>query len=264
MPRQQIIITVIAILTVVGLYQLPKSVVDNDEQTLATEAASEVHTLEISGTDQQIINDLRTKLLGGDLTEKSITFADSLARTFLVYSELDSAFKYADLMLEIDQSTATSEKSANIYYQAFGFISDQEKLEKISDKIRQLYGRVLEVDASRDDLEARVAMTYVSGANPMEGIMKLRELVDQNESNIEAQFNLGLLSIQSGQFDRAVERFRKVQQLAPSNMEAIFYLGVSLFENGEQEKAKELLEQVINESNNAAMIEMAGNYLEDK
>lgn len=79
-----------------------------------------------------------------------------------------------------------------------------------------------------DPSEARMAeaVALVNGQEPMRGIMMLREIVEEEPSNIEAHWHLGLFSVQSGQYDKALARFRKVVELDAERMpEAWFYLG---------------------------------------
>ncbi len=69
------------------------------------------------------------------------------------------------------------------------------------------------------------AIEKVRGDNPMEGIMTLREIAEEHPNNPKAQFYLGLFSIQSGQYEKAVERFQKVVELDPNNVDAYRFLG---------------------------------------
>jgi tetratricopeptide (TPR) repeat protein len=63
----------------------------------------------------------------------------------------------------------------------------------------------------------------------MQGITLLLDVVKQDPKNLKANLNLGLFSMKSGQFDKAVERFKTVIGIAPS-AEAWFYLASS-YEN---------------------------------
>ena len=79
-----------------------------------------------------------------------------------------------------------------------------------------------------DPAEARTAeaVALVNGQDPMRGIMMLREILQDDPNNVEAHWNLGLFSIQSGQYDKALDRFRKVLDLDSVNYpDAWFYLG---------------------------------------
>lgn len=85
------------------------------------------------------------------------------------------------------------------------------------------------------------ALMLVRGESPMEGIMLLREVLEKDPENIDAHWHLGVFSVESRQFEKAVERFEKVceldSSLEPKYKEAYFYLG-NLYANlGEKEKA---------------------------
>lgn len=70
------------------------------------------------------------------------------------------------------------------------------------------------------------AVALVNGQDPMRGIMMLREIVQQEPDNAEAHWHLGLFSVQSGQMDKALERFKKVRDLDAEGFPDVwFYLG---------------------------------------
>lgn len=75
-----------------------------------------------------------------------------------------------------------------------------------------------------DPLE--VAIAQVTGENPMEGIMALRELASAEPPNVEAVLWLGKFSVQSGQLDKARERFEQVLELEPGHVEATWELAI--------------------------------------
>ena len=79
-----------------------------------------------------------------------------------------------------------------------------------------------------DPIKAKTAeaVALVNGQDPMRGIMMLREILEEDPDNVEAHWHLGLFSVQSGQYDKALERFKKVIELDPKNFpDAWFYLG---------------------------------------
>jgi tetratricopeptide (TPR) repeat protein len=82
--------------------------------------------------------------------------------------------------------------------------------------------------AMADPMKIRTAeaMALVQGEDPMRGIMMLREILEEEPENIEAHWQMGLFSVQSGQFDKALDRFKKVVELAGDDVpDAWFYLG---------------------------------------
>ena len=52
-----------------------------------------------------------------------------------------------------------------------------------------------------------------------QGIFKLRDVLKKDPENIKALYHMGLLSIESGQFEKAIERFEKLILLRPENQE---------------------------------------------
>ena len=83
-----------------------------------------------------------------------------------------------------------------------------------------------------NNLETKIGLgvAYVSGtAEPMKGISLLLDVVKQEPNNVKANMNLGLFSMKSRQYDKAIKRF-KVVTSQTSQPEAWFYLGMS-YEN---------------------------------
>ena len=79
-----------------------------------------------------------------------------------------------------------------------------------------------------DPVQAKTqeAIALVNGQDPMRGIMMLREILEEQPDNVEAHWHLGLFSIQSGQYDKALARFQKVLELDSVNFpDAWFYIG---------------------------------------
>ena len=79
-----------------------------------------------------------------------------------------------------------------------------------------------------DPVKARMAeaVALVQGQEPMRGIQMLLEIVEEDPNNAEAQWNLGLFAVQSGQFEKALERFKLVRALDETGYpDILFYLG---------------------------------------
>ena len=76
------------------------------------------------------------------------------------------------------------------------------------------------------------AVEKVQGANPMEGILELKALAESDPPNVDAVIELGRFSIQSGQLDKAKERFVQAIDLAPDRAEPIVQLGMLELDGG--------------------------------
>ena len=86
-----------------------------------------------------------------------------------------------------------------------------------------------EVD-SDDPVQA--AIDQVNGPNPMAGILALKALAEAEPPNVDAVMELGRFSIQSGQFDKARERFVQAIDLAPERSEPLIQLGMLELDGG--------------------------------
>ena len=71
------------------------------------------------------------------------------------------------------------------------------------------------------------AMNLIRGENPMEGIFMLREILEKDPKNKEALYNLGVLSIQTAQYQNAVNRFNQIIAIDSSDKRAYLQLGIS-------------------------------------
>ena len=97
----------------------------------------------------------------------------------------------------------------------------------------------------------------------MQGIIMLRQILEEDPGNEMAMYNLGTLSVQSGQYDRAVEYFKQLVSINPQNMQAQFYLGLSYYELGEKGKARKQFELVKGIEDDPAVIATVEGYLKE-
>ena len=123
-------------------------------------------------------------------------------------------------------------------------------------KAVESYNKVLELNPGNLDAKTDLGVCYAEGTgNQMQGILMLREVVKENPEHENAQFNLGILSVRSGQMEKAAERFEKVLSINPKRLEARYILGQTYMKLGNNEKALLNLEQVKKESSDPQLIE---------
>ncbi len=254
MLKKQLILSTISVVAVLLLFMLPKVVVDNENEE-ATQVADEQegandqsivgeHVDAISPETQTELTGLREAYKNSKNSENFTNFANSLIDGFAEANQYDSAAIYAEELASVEATVPHIRKAADMYYEAFTYAMDAEKTARMGEKARYFYGEVLEKEPSDLDAKAKMAMTYVSSSTPMQGIQMLREVIEEDENNALAIYNLGLLSMQSQQYDKAIDRFEKLVQLEPENLQAQFLLGVSYFEAGQKKKAKKQFLQV--------------------
>jgi len=271
MKKSQIIFLVIGIILIGALFSLPTIVVDNSDQDIVMEetgeaavtpSITETHETALSPSAREQVNNLMAELENEEDSEKYVILADSIGKVYQTSGKLDSAAYFYALIADRFSNIEHIEKAGNTYYEAYGFAMSPEKTSYLATKTREYLGKILEKDPSRLDLKTKVAMTHVSSSNPMQGITLLREVLEEDPKNELALYNMGVLSMQSGQYKMAAQRFEDLVASHPGNIEGQFFLGVSYYESKQESKAKKQLQMVREMTDDPQIIAGIDNYLE--
>jgi tetratricopeptide (TPR) repeat protein len=267
MQKSFIAIIVIALATVGGLYSLPKVVVNDEKKTLEqpaketttvtanrdkgvkseTPEVTESHTEALTAEQQKVIGNLREVYLKAKEKNK-IKSAEELITQFVKYTRFDSAAYYAEQVVKIDPSENNLMKAGGLYYEAFTYALQSDKTVKMGEKAREIYQKVLDENPNNLLAKTNMAMTFTATQTPMQGITMLREVIAKEPDYEPALFSLGILSIRSNQFGKAVERFKQILKNNPSNSKAALNLGYCLAELDRKEEATQILEKVLTNS----------------
>lgn len=266
-----LVIGLAAVLTV-GLYTRPKVVVRNEDKQLNSRVAQasstrnpttdslnaaasmgptdpsqpdrqSLHNEPLSADVQRQVAALRQQYDAAAPARKAAVGAQ-LMEVFRKANRYDSAAHYAGQIAVAQPTEQNLLRAGDEYFDAYTFAVDQQKTTALGQKARTYYQQALAKNPNLLAAKANMAMTYVSTDTPMQGIMLLREVLQQDPTNELALFNLGLLSMRSNQYERAIERFRQILVNNPGSRKAQFYLGISLAEAGQKAEARRVLAQV--------------------
>jgi len=196
-----------------------------------------------AATPEQLsaLNVLRQKYQQEKNPANRVKLATEIAAKYTEVSKFDSAGYYYEQVAAVRPGEKIYQQAADQYFEAFSFAATEERAKELGAKARGLYDKVLQNNPTNLDAKTNLAMTYIAvGEAPMQGINLLREIITTDPDNEKALFNLGILSIQSGQYDKAVERFQHLTQVNPKHVQGNFYLAVSLAETGQKEEAKQV------------------------
>lgn len=273
MKKTQIILVGLGIIAVSGLYLLPSVVVDtegqadavSDETSSSSTQTPDVvssHETELSPDQELQMNTLKLKISEDSQGDDYIASLKDLAGIYQEMGKLDSAAYYLSLVSEQKPSMASSEEAGNAYYEAFTFALDPKKISYTAEQTRKYLSEVLENDPTRLDLKTKIAMTYVSASNPMQGITMLREILEEDPQNEEGLYNMGMLSMQSGQYKLAIDRFEELIKYHPTNLQGQVFLGVSYFEAKQKNKAKAQFEKVQEMTEDPMILDSVKGYLD--
>ena len=269
MKKAQVIAIVFAVIFVGGLYSLPRVVVDNEEgasdlQESGVEeqspALNQMHDAPIEADDRVALDQLQQSLSNADAGE-ALELADQIGAIYAKVGKYDSIAYHYELAANKVDGPETWEKAGNAYYEAFTFALNEQKMSYLAEKTRDFLGKVLDKDPKRLDLKTKVAMTYVSSPNPMQGITMLREVLEDDPTNADGLYNMGVLSMQSGQYKKAAERFEELIKYHPEHIQGQFYLGVSYFESKQNNKAKKQFQAVQSMTQDPMILSSVESYL---
>jgi outer membrane protein len=268
MLKTRILLIVVSAIVIWLIFLLPKVVVEN-EDTLAKDSATtaptkqpDVHTQAPKQVLEKI-RQMRATYLAGAGNEKNAIFADSLINLYAKAGKFDSAAWFAEEASKFFNTTESWIKAGNNYYQAYTFALDQTKQSRLAGKTQEFYGKVLEAEPQNLEAKTKMAMTYLTSSNPMQGITMLREVLKADPKNELALFNLGMLSIQSGQYNNAIERLEQLLEINPAHTQGQLLLGIALLNKGEQKKAREQFQKVKDMDKDPAVQATVDSYLQD-
>ncbi len=91
----------------------------------------------------------------------------------------------------------------------------------------------------------------------------LREVLAADPKNELALFNLGMLSIQSSQYDKAIERLEELVKINPAHTQGQLLLGIAWMSKGEKTKAKEQFQKVKDMDKDPSVQATVDSYLKD-
>ncbi|MRX47590.1 tetratricopeptide repeat protein [Pedobacter puniceum] len=187
------------------------------------------------------------KELKGASDDEALALQKQLAQKWEdVNQPLPAAFAYEAIATK--QPTLESWlKAGDKFTEGYQNYSDTTAIPGLIEKAKNAYSKALELNKESLEAQTGLGVAYVSeGKSPMQGIQMLLAVVQKDPKNLSANLNLGLFSMKSGQFNKAVDRFKTVISVDPKP-EAYFYLATS-YENlgmkkeaiAAYEKSKEL------------------------
>lgn len=237
------IVLIIAVLTIMGVLvvkpisglidEQPEAVTSSEtgssENTYDLLSVSDIYKKGINPSLAEKISDLE-KRYGEAKDEDKQPILSELAENW------DDLAKYPPLgfvyeeIASINPSYDNWLKAGKAYQTGYTNLQDTSLTKELNNRAIQAYKNSLELNPNSLAAKTGLGSALVTGGNnPMEGITLLQEVVREEPRNLEANNALGLFSLQSRQFDKAIERFLVVVEQQP-NAEAYFYLATA-YEN---------------------------------
>jgi tetratricopeptide (TPR) repeat protein len=177
----------------------------------------------------------------------SLTAQNNFRALVVAYQKLDKPLAVAWFSVKSAQLDGKEETyvAAGDYNAMLRQTAPDDKARKfLSSNAITCYEKAVEMDSSNTNNRIRLAGAYVEdGEQPMRGVMILRDIVQRDSNNVDAQLMLGRFGMMSGQIDKAIARFEKILYLQPENTEALLMMAEAYDRKGDKKKALELLEK---------------------
>ena len=192
---------------------------------------------------QSYVNGLETAVVRGNVKDQQIKVFYQLAGFWRdsVQSFLPAAY-YTGEAAKLENSEKNLTFAAHLYLDNIRVQSDAELKSWMAEQAKGLLEQARKLNPNSDSLKVSLGSTYIfghEGGNPMEGIMMIREVADRDPHNVYAQMMLGIGGAMTGQFDKAIERFKKVIEHQPGNLEAMLNLAEVYEQKGDKASAIE-------------------------
>ena len=237
--KQIIVIAGVVLLMVVLFLQPVKSLINEDESVQETESTStdqfslesvsEIAKQGLSANLAKGIADLEAEVKAAPEAEKPALYKKLAQQWLDVNKSMPAAYIYE----EIAQNESNFEnwlKAGDVYTDSYQHLTDTVMAPLLTERAKNAYEQALKFDESNINARTGLGTALVNGPAPMAGITMLLDVVKEAPNDLKANYNLGLFSMRSRQFDKAVDRFNTVIKQTPNNAEVWFYLATS-YEN---------------------------------
>ncbi|NJN78346.1 MAG: tetratricopeptide repeat protein [Saprospiraceae bacterium] len=161
----------------------------------------------------------------------------ALSREWNILNKFSIGGVYALKVAEIENT----ETAWSIAGTTFGFALQKEKdadtRKFCVEESVKAFEKAIEINPNETQHKINLALTYVETEQPMQGITMLRDLSQKEPENTSVLMALAQLSIRSGQYDKAIERYETVVKLEPNNVKAHYGLAQMYQSLGKNQEA---------------------------
>lgn len=238
MKKAQWITIVVGILLVAGIYQFGRTSPYKPETKTPAQTSHPgelttdsilFHAKEILKPEQVTwMNDLEQSVIRGDVKNQKLEVLHQLAHFWKDSARIFEPYAWYEAeAARLENSEKSLTFAAHLFLENLRNEQNDRLKEWKALQAKDLFERSLKINDKNDSTTVGLGACYIFGNiadNPMEGISKVRQVVEKDSTNIFAQMVLGHGSFISGQYDRAIDRFGKVLVLQPGNLEAILMI----------------------------------------
>ena len=187
------------------------------------------------------INTLENSISRGDVKDQQIHVYHQLAR---FWADSVGVFEpyawYSAEAARLENSEKTLTFAARLFLDNLQNDEVAQRRQWKALQAKDLFERSLMINPSNDSAKIGLGACYLFGeisSTPMEGILKIREVVEKDSTNIYGQMMLAKGSLISGQYDKAISRLEAVNNIKSGDLDVLLLLAEVNERMGNKSKA---------------------------
>lgn len=174
----------------------------------------------------------------------------STAKSAVVGLDSLSLYHYSAILLfkiaEFEKTDSAFNKSGKYFLNAASLTNDPELQQYLLLKAEKAYENAYNFNNQNMESNLYYAICLIENQNAIMKAVPLLKAVEEKEpENEDAIFILARLSVESGQYEKAMERYNKLLTLRPANAEYLFSISELYSKMNDTIKAKEYLNKAI-------------------
>jgi len=213
----------------------------NSADILDTKSVLTAFKQELTPNQQAYVNQLETAVVRGDVKEQQIKVYHQIANFWSDSAHMRVPFAYySGMASKLENSEKSLTFAAHYFLEGLRQQSNPGLKRWMASEAKELFEKALVLNPKNDSSKVGLGSCYLFGnisETPMQGIQMIREVAERDPDNMYAQFMLGLGGMESGQFDKAIERLTKVVSNQPQNLEATITLAEAYERSGDKKNA---------------------------
>lgn len=247
--KQALVITAIVLL--VGFLftrEIKGLVVPKKEETaqMPTQTTETASLEEVSATAKNLVSVAFAKdITALENTYKSATGSDKIANAKQLAQKWDDVEQatpsalYLEVVANAEPTLINWLNAGGRLLKSFENTQDSASIKPILlQKANVAFTKALAIDSASLDAKTGLGITIVNGMGaPMQGIGMLLDVVKKDPKNLKANMNLAMFAIKSGQFDKAIIRFKEIISNIKATPDAYFYLATAYESLGKNTEA---------------------------
>lgn len=168
------------------------------------------------------LTELEKDIVRGDVRSQQLHAFHQLAQFWKDSARLFAPFAwYTAEAARLENSENSLTFAARLFLQGLKEEQNPQLKQWEALQAKDLFERSLKINPANDSNQVFLGETYIYGGvgSPMEGIGKIRSVLEKDSTNLQAIVALGEASLVSGQLDKAIERFATAARMAPTKDE---------------------------------------------